>query len=212
MLPLPIVIAPPPVLHLLSHRRCLPCRAAAAFVIALPLASLSHRRCLPCFLLALTLPSLLRCFRHCAAARFIVAPLLPSLLRRQFCLCRCAVVPFLVPPPVLPLSSRCHCLCHRTAASSAFVVAPPLPSLLRHCCFHHRAAACFIVAPPLPSLFPPSADAAFIVALLLPLRRHSIHRPATAPFIIALPVLPLSLRRCSLPCRTAVIFRKVLVD
>jgi len=34
-------------------------------------------------------------------------------------------------------------------------------------------------------LFPPRADAAFIVALLSPLRRRSIHQRATAPFIVA---------------------------
>ena len=53
---------------------------------------------------------------------------------------------------------------------------------------------------------PPRADAAFIAALLLSLRRHSIHHRATAPFIIAPPVLPLSLCRYGLLRRAAVPF------
>jgi len=44
----------------------------------------------------------------------------------------------------------------------------------------------------------------FIVALLLSLRRRSIHRRATAPFIVAPPVLPLSSHRHGLLRHTAV--------
>ncbi len=143
-----------PAKALLLRHRCLP-HPAADFILKLPLSKLSHHLSLhrratgSAFLLALTLPSLSRCFCHCAAARFIVAPPLPSSLRHQFCLCHHAVIPFLVAPPVLPLPSRCRCLCHCAAASFAFVVAPPLPSLSRQCCFRHRATARFIVAPPL---------------------------------------------------------------
>ena len=164
-----------PAKALLSRHRCLP-HPAADFILKPPLSKLLHHLSLhryatdSAFLLALTLPSLLRCFCHCAAARFIVAPPLPSSLRRQFCLCRRAVVSFLVARPVLPSSSRCRCLCHRAPASSAFVVAPPLPSLSRRCCFRHRAAARFIVTPPLPSLLH---------------RRFCLHCRAAATFLVA---------------------------
>ncbi len=102
------------------------------------------------------LPSLLRhCLLHCcAAAPFIVTPLvLPSSLRPCGLRHR-AAAPFLVALLVLPLSLRCHCLRHCAAAGSAFVVAPPpvLHLSSRRRCLHCQATAAFLVAPPLPSL------------------------------------------------------------
>jgi len=114
------------------------------------------------------------CLPPCADAAFIVA-LLSSLCRRS--IHRRATAPFIVAPPVLPLSSRYHSLSCR-AAGSAFVIALPLPLSLRrrqfcNCC---RAAAAFLVAP----------------LLLLSSRCRSLHRRAAAPFIFAPPVLPSS--------------------
>jgi hypothetical protein len=102
--------------------RCLPHRAAAAFIVAPPL------------------PSLFRCRR--ATTPFIVALLvLPTSSCPRY-------LPF-VPP--LPSSSRHHCLNPR-AAAAFIVAPPVLPSLSRRCSLHHRAAgSTFIVAPPLPS-------------------------------------------------------------
>ena len=122
-----------PAKALLSRHCCLP-HPVADFILKPPLSKLSqhlslhHRVAGSDFLLALTLPSSSRCFRHCAATRFIVAPPLPSSLRRQFCLCRCAATAFFVTPPFPSLSRRQFCLRHRSAA--AFVIAPP-PQYLR---------------------------------------------------------------------------------
>ena len=146
-----------PAKALLSRHCCLP-HPAADFILEPPLSKLSHHLSLhrraagSAFLLALTLPSSSRCFCHCAAARFIVVPPLPSSLRRQFCLCRRAATAFFVTPPFPSLSRRQFCLRHRAAA--AFVIAPPpvLHMSLRRHCLPCRAAAVFVVAPPaLPS-------------------------------------------------------------
>ena len=119
------VIAPLPVLHLLLRRRCLPCRAAAAFVIALPLASSSHR----CSIFDLLPPrspqnrsnrtpltspsgitfSSLRCCHqpkpsYCATAAFLTLPLTSSSSHHSLN-CR-TTFPFIVAPPVLPSSLR----------------------------------------------------------------------------------------------------------
>jgi hypothetical protein len=118
----------------LSRRRCLPCRAAAAFVVALPLAS-----------------STCRCSPHCRAAgsAFVVAPPLPSSSCRRSLPCCAAGSAFIIALP-LPSSSRRRrfCLCRCAAAGSAFFVAPPLPSSSRRRCLPRRAAAAFFVAPP----------------------------------------------------------------
>jgi hypothetical protein len=135
---------------------------------------------------------------------------------------RLAAAPFIVVPPVLPLSSRRRGLrCH--VAGSAFIITLLLPSSLRRRQFYifRRAAAgsAFVVALPLPSLSaaafvitPPPvlhlssrrrrfcicccAAAAFLVAPLLPLslRRRLLHRRAAATFVVA-PPLPSLLRR-----------------
>jgi hypothetical protein len=66
---------------------------------------------------------------------FVVAPPLPSLLRRWFCLCHRAAAAFVIAPqPVLHSSlRRCRFCIHRRAAA-AFIVEPPLPSSLRRRC------------------------------------------------------------------------------
>jgi hypothetical protein len=153
-------------------------RAAAPFIVALPVLPFSSRcHCLHCrataaFLVVPLLPLLLHCrlLHCCTAAPFIVPPpVLPLVLRRHGLRCRAATL-FLVAPLVLLSSSRCRCLCHHAAAGSAFVVAPlpVLHSSSRRRCLHCRAAAAFLVAPPLPSL----------------LRRRWLHRCAAAALII----------------------------
>ena len=158
-----------PAKALLLRHCCLP-HPAADFILKPPLSKLSHHLSLHCcaagsaFLLALTLPSSSRCFHHCAAARFIVAPSLPSSLRRQFCLCRRGATAFFVTPPFPSLSRRQFCLHHRAAA--AFVIAPPpvLHLSSRHRCHPCCAAAAFVIALPLAS----SLHRCSIFDLLLP--------------------------------------------
>jgi hypothetical protein len=110
-----------PAKALLSCHHCLP-HPAADFILKSPLSTLSHHLSLhhhaasSAFLLALTLLSSSHCFRHCATAPFIVAPSLPSSLRRQFCLCRRATAAFFVMPPFHSLLCCQFCLC----------VAPPV--------------------------------------------------------------------------------------
>jgi hypothetical protein len=180
---LPLLLSPAK--DLLSRHRCLP-HPAADFILKPPLSKLSHHLSLhrratsSAFLLALTLPSSSPCFRHCAAARFIDTPPLPSLLRRQFCLCRRAAAAFFVTPPFPSLSRRQFCLRHRAAA--AFVIAPPpvLHLSSRHRCHPCRAAAAFVIALPLASLS----------------RRRSLHRCAAgSAFVIAPSRLSSSRRR-----------------
>jgi hypothetical protein len=118
--------------------RCLPHRAAAAFIVAPPLPSLFRcRRATTPFIVALlVLPSSSSLRQHTAAA-FLIAPLLPlpSSSRRR-CLHRRAAAAFIVPLP-----ARHHSL-HRRAAGSTYIVVPPLPSFC--------ATAAFLIAPPLP--------------------------------------------------------------
>jgi hypothetical protein len=116
-----------------SSRHSLNCRTTFPFIVAPPVLPSSLR----------WLPSSSRCFRHCATARFIIAPPLPSSLRRQFYLC--------VAPP-RPSSSRRRSLPCR-AAGFAFIITP-LPVLhlsLRRRCLPCRAAAAVVIALPLAS-------------------------------------------------------------
>jgi hypothetical protein len=124
--------------------------------------SLHRRAAGSAFLHALTLPSSLRCFRHCsrrlihrrATAPFIVAPpVLPLLSRHRGLLCH-AAVPFLVALPVLPLSSRRRQFCICRCAAAAFLVAPLLLSSSRCRSLHCRAAALFFDL--LPPRLPPN--------------------------------------------------------
>ncbi len=119
------------------RRRYLPCRAAAAFVVAPPLVSLLRRRSL---------------HRRAAGSAFVVAPPRPSLLRRCSLPCR-AAGSALVIALLLPSSSRCRrfCIRRRATAGSAFVIAPPLPSSSSRRCLPCRAAAAFFVVLPLTS-------------------------------------------------------------
>ena len=87
--------------------------------------------------------------------------------------------------PAKALISRHRCLPHPTAD---FILKSPLSKLSHHLSLHRRTAgSAFLLA-----------LAAFIVTLLSSLRRRLIHHRATAPFIIASPVLPL--------CRAATAF------
>jgi hypothetical protein len=88
-----------------SRHRGLLCHAAVSFLVVLPV--------LPLCCAASSK------FLH-ATVPFLVAPLvLPSSSRpRLFCICRCAAAAFLV-APLLLLSSRCHSL-HRRAAALFF--------------------------------------------------------------------------------------------
>ena len=113
----------------------LPCHAVGfAIVVAPPLFSLSRSHTLP---------------RHDASSAFVVAPPCPSSSRRQFCLCRCAAMPFLVTPSVLPSSMR-HNTLPQHAVSSAFVLAPQYPSSRRFC-LRCGAVTLFLITLPHPS-------------------------------------------------------------
>ncbi len=116
------VIAPPPVLNLSLRRCCLPCCAAAALVIALPLASsLRYRSIIPTSitpnrfnctpltsLSGIAFSTLCCCHQpktsYCATAAFLAPPLTSSSSRHSL-YCR-TTFPSIVAPPVL-LSSAC---------------------------------------------------------------------------------------------------------
>jgi hypothetical protein len=142
-----------PAKALLSCHCCLP-HPAADFILKPLLSKLSHHlslhRCAAgsAFLLALTLPSLSRCFCHCAAAAFVIVLPLPSSSRRCSLHCCTAGSAFVFAPSLSSLSRHRFCLRHRAAA--AFIVAPlvlPLSSC-RWFCLRHRATAAFVIVPP----------------------------------------------------------------
>ena len=172
------VIAPPPVLHLSLRRHCLPCRAAATFVIALPLASSSRHRSIFFFKPPPTsiAPKSIQSHSPYVPIRYriLLSSLLSTakaLLSRHHCLPHPAA-DFILKSPLSTLShhlslhhhtvgsafllaltplssSRCFLHC----AAAPFIVVPSLPSsLCRQFCLCHRAAAAFFVKPPFPSL------------------------------------------------------------
>jgi len=144
-------------------------------------------------------------------------PVLPLSSRHRGLLCH-AAIPFLVAPPVLPLSSRRRQFCMCCCAAAAFLVAPLLLSSSRCRSLHRRAAALYIyiyiltpptsIAPkPIQSHSPyvPVRYRILLSLLLSPakdlLSRHTCLPHSAADFILKLPfsILShhLSLHRCT---------------